>query len=170
MLARTWLVSLKGRPVSLGTHLPHPLGHDVGAGRAVVGVDNDDGDDDGRDDGHHGEQHVLPDQRHGTGGGRDQLHDDQEEHSEGQQDRDTQSHLLPWRDTRKKCKARPLLEPQDFRGDCIWISIKKIIIAKREWGSDRCHRKGDFGHRRVQEDHVRTRRRCPCQDRRLASE
>lgn len=67
----------------------------MGAGRAVVCVDDDDSDDDGRNDEHHGEQHVLPDQRHGTGGGRDQLHDDQEEHGEGQQDRDTQGHLLP---------------------------------------------------------------------------
>lgn len=81
--------------MALSTHLPHPLRHDVGAGRAVVRVDDNDGDDDGRDDEHHGEQHVLPDQRHGTGGGRDQLHNDQKEHSEGQQDRDTQRHLLP---------------------------------------------------------------------------
>lgn len=62
------------------THLAYPVGHDVGAGGAVVCIDDDDGDDDGRDDKHHGEQHVFPNQGHGTGGGRDQLHDDQEKH------------------------------------------------------------------------------------------
>ena len=76
------------------THLPHPLGHDVGAGGAVVCVDDDDGDDDGCDDEHHGKQHVLPDQGHGAGGGRDQLHNDQKEHGQGQQDRDAEGHLL----------------------------------------------------------------------------
>lgn len=78
------------------THLPHPLGHDVGAGGAVVRVDDDDGDDDGCDHKHHGEQHVLPNQGHGAGGGRDQLHDDQKEHGQGQQDRDAEGHLLSW--------------------------------------------------------------------------
>lgn len=62
------------------THLAYPVGHDVGAGGAVVCVDDNDGDDDGRDDKHHGEQHVFPNQGHSTGGGGDQLHDDQEEH------------------------------------------------------------------------------------------
>lgn len=61
----------EGRPGSLGSHLPHPLGHDVGAGRTVVCVDDDDGDDDGRNDKDHGEQHILPDQGHSAGGGRD---------------------------------------------------------------------------------------------------
>ena len=72
------------------------------AGRAVVGVDHDDGDDDGGDDEDHGEEHVLPDERDGAGGGGDELHDDQQEDGEGQQDGDGQSHLLPWRrrDTR----------------------------------------------------------------------
>lgn len=64
----------------LAAHLPHPLWHDVGAGGAVVCVDDDDGDDDGCDDKHHGEKHVFANQRHGTGGGRDQLHNDQKEH------------------------------------------------------------------------------------------
>lgn len=62
----------------------------------MVGVDDDDGDDDGGDDEHHGEQHVLPDERHGAGGRGDELHDDQQEHSQRQQHRDAESHLLPW--------------------------------------------------------------------------
>lgn len=66
------------------THLPHPLGHHVGAGRAVMRVDDNDSDDDGRNDEDHGEQHVLSDQGHSTGGGRDQLHNDQKEHGQGQ--------------------------------------------------------------------------------------
>lgn len=52
----------------------------MGAGGAVVCVDDDDGDDDGGDDKHHGEQHVFSNQGHSTGGGRDQLHNDQKEH------------------------------------------------------------------------------------------
>lgn len=79
----------KGKPGGphrgeVSTHLPHPLGHDVGAGGAVMGVDDDDGDDDGCYDEHHGEEHVFPNQGHSAGGGRDQLHDDQKEHGQGQ--------------------------------------------------------------------------------------
>lgn len=97
---------------TLLTHLPHPLGHDVGAGGAVVRVDDNDSDDDGCDDKDHGEQHVLPNQGHGAGGGWDQLHDDQKEHGQGQQDRDAQGHLLPWtkwRNTRSHLLGAKLL-------------------------------------------------------------
>lgn len=77
-----------------GAHLPDPVGHGVRARGAVVGVDDDDGDDDGSNDEHHGEQHVLANQRHCTGRGGDQLHDDQQEHSQRQQHRDAESHFL----------------------------------------------------------------------------
>lgn len=62
-----------------------------------MGVDDNDSDDDGGNDKHHGEQHVLPNERHSTGGRRDQLHDDQQEHSQREQDRDAEGHLLTWR-------------------------------------------------------------------------
>lgn len=61
-----------------------------------MGVDDDDGDDDGGDDKDHGEEHVLPNKRHCAGGRGDQLHDDQQEHSQRQQDGDAESHLLTW--------------------------------------------------------------------------
>ena len=57
-------------------------------------VDDDDSDDDGGDDEDHGEEHVLPNEWYSTGGRGDQLHDDQQEHSQRQQDRDAESHLL----------------------------------------------------------------------------
>lgn len=79
------------------THFADPLWHRVGAWGAVVGVDDNDGDDDGGNDKHHGEEHVLPDERHSTGGRRDELHNDQQEHSQRQQDGDAESHLLAWR-------------------------------------------------------------------------
>lgn len=93
------------------THLPHPVGHDMGAGGAVVRVDDDDSDDDGCDDEHHGEEHVFPNQGHRAGGGGDQLHDDQQEHGEGQQHRDAQGHLLSWTKWRRSTPA-PLLRPE----------------------------------------------------------
>lgn len=81
---------------SKSTHRADPLWHRVSARGAVVGVDDNDGDDDGGNDKHHGEEHVLPDERHGARGRRDQLHDDQQEHSQRQQDGDAEGHLLTW--------------------------------------------------------------------------
>lgn len=57
-------------------------------------VDDYDGNNDGGDDKYHGEQHVFPDERNGAGGGRDELHDNEQEDGEGQQDGDRQSHLF----------------------------------------------------------------------------
>lgn len=59
-------------------------------------VDDDDGDDDGGDDKHHGEEHVFSYKGDGAGGGGDQLHDNEQEDSQGQQDGDGQSHLFTW--------------------------------------------------------------------------
>lgn len=75
-------------------NLADPGRHGVRARRAVVRVDDNNGDDDGGDDEDHGEEHVFPDQRNGAGGGRDQLHDNQQEDGQRQQDGDGQSHLL----------------------------------------------------------------------------
>jgi len=72
----------RGNTQSPGAHLPDPGWHGVSAGGAVVGVDDDDGDDDGSDDKHHGKQHVFAYQRHCAGGRGNQLHDDQQEHSQ----------------------------------------------------------------------------------------
>lgn len=67
---RAGLPHAEGARASLA-HLAYPVRHDVGAGGAVVCVDDDDCDDDGRNDKHHGEQHVFPNQGHGARGGRD---------------------------------------------------------------------------------------------------
>lgn len=69
-------------------------------------VDDDDRDDDGGDDKHHGEKHVFSYERNGTGGGGDQLHNDQQEDGQGQQDRDGESHLLPFRPEKTENKTR----------------------------------------------------------------
>lgn len=61
-----------------------------------MGVDDDDSDDDGGNDEYHGEEHVLPNEWYSAGGRGDQLHNDQKEHSQRQQDRDAESHLLTW--------------------------------------------------------------------------
>lgn len=67
------------------------------AGRAMMRVDDYDGDDDGGDDKNHSEEHVFPYERNSTGGRGDQLHDNQQEHSQRQQNGDGESHLFPWR-------------------------------------------------------------------------
>lgn len=60
----------------------------------MVDVDGKDGDDDGERDEDHGEHEVLPDERDGFGGGRDDLLDDEEEDGERHQDRGAQGDLL----------------------------------------------------------------------------
>lgn len=64
-----------------------------------MSVDDNHCDDDGGDDKHHGEEHVFPYEGNSTRGGRDELHNDQQEHGQRQQDWDGQRHLLPWRET-----------------------------------------------------------------------
>lgn len=73
---------------------PHPVRHRVGARGAMVHVEHKDGDDDGQGDKDHGEEQVLPNQGDDQGGRRDDLRDEQQEHSEGQQHGDAQSYLF----------------------------------------------------------------------------
>lgn len=82
-------------------HLTDPTRHRVGAWGTVVRVDDYDSNDDGGDDKDHGEEHVLPNERHSTGSGGDELHDDQQEHGQREQDGDAEGHLLTWGDTSK---------------------------------------------------------------------
>lgn len=63
------------------SHLADPVWHGVGAWRAVVGVDDNDSDNDRSNDKHHGEEHVLSNEGYSAGGGGDELHNDQQEHS-----------------------------------------------------------------------------------------
>lgn len=74
---------------------------------AVVGVDDNDSDNDGRNDKDHGEEHVLPNERYSAGGRGDQLHNDQQKHSQRQQDRDAESHLLTWEIQKKNIFIAP---------------------------------------------------------------
>lgn len=61
---------------------------------AVVDIEHKDSDDDAERDKNHGEEEVLANQRDDERRRRDGLCDDQQEHSEGEEDRDTQSDLL----------------------------------------------------------------------------
>lgn len=61
-----------------------------------MGVDDNDSDYNWCNDKDHGEEHVFPNKRHSTGGRRDQLHNDEQEHSQRQQNGDAESHLLTW--------------------------------------------------------------------------
>lgn len=71
-----------------------PAGHLVGAGRAVVHIEHEDGDDDGQRDENHGEEEVLADEGDDEGRGRDDLCDEEKEDGEGEQHRDAQGDLL----------------------------------------------------------------------------
>ena len=73
---------------------PHPVGHVVGAGGAVVHVEDEDGDDDGEGDEDHGEEQVLADEWDDQRGGRDDLRDEQQEDGEREQHGDAERDLL----------------------------------------------------------------------------
>lgn len=62
-------------------------------------VDDDDSDDDGGNDHYHCEEHVFPYEGNSTGSGGDQLHNNQQEDSQRQQDRDGESHLFTCRES-----------------------------------------------------------------------
>lgn len=87
-------ITKKKKKQSRNTNLPDPGRHGVRARGAVMRVDDDDGDYDRGDDKDHGEEHVFPNERNGAGGGRDELHNNEQEDREGQQDGDGQSHLF----------------------------------------------------------------------------
>lgn len=63
-----------GLSEATGTHSPeghpHPVGHVVVLGRAVVDIEHEDGDDNGQGDEDHGEEQVLADERDDQRGGR----------------------------------------------------------------------------------------------------
>lgn len=80
-----------------GPHLADPVRHGVSAWGAVVSVDDNDSDDDRGNDKDHGEEHVLPNEWYSAGGRGNQLHNDQQEHSQRQQDRDAESHLFTYK-------------------------------------------------------------------------
>lgn len=65
---------------ALDEEVAHPRRHLVGAGLAIVDVQDYDGDDYGERHHHHGEQDVLAQQRQGEGGRWDDFGDEEEEH------------------------------------------------------------------------------------------
>lgn len=69
-------------------------------------VDDNHGDDDRSNDEDHGEEHVFANERNGAGRGRDQLHDNQQEHGERKQDGDAEGHLLTYTNTRHLKKSQ----------------------------------------------------------------
>lgn len=63
-------------------------------GRAVVDVKHENSDDNAECDKDHGEEQVLADERDDQRRGGDGFRDNKKEHSEGEQDRDTERDLL----------------------------------------------------------------------------
>lgn len=70
------------------------MGHLVSAGRAMVHIEHKDSDDDGQSDKNHSEEEVLANKWDNKGRGWNDLSNEEEEDSEGQQHRDTQGDLL----------------------------------------------------------------------------
>lgn len=59
-----------------------------------MNVEHYDGDDDAQPDQQHGEQEVLPQERHCQGRGGHDLRDEEEEHRLREEDADAEGHLL----------------------------------------------------------------------------
>lgn len=93
MITQTYL-NTKREAALFHTYLADPSRHGVCAGGAVVCVDDNHSDDDGSNDKDHSEKHVFADEWNSTGGGGDQLNNHQQEHSQREQDRDAEGHLL----------------------------------------------------------------------------
>lgn len=124
---KIWSAQWKpGNMESHRAHLPDPVRHGVSAWGAVVGVDDDDRDDDWSDDKHHCKQHVFAYQRHCTGGGGNQLHNDQKEHSQRQQDRDAESHFLTChaKKTKTQTKKKPRNKKKKQNHCCSYHSVQ----------------------------------------------
>lgn len=68
----------------------------MGVGRAVVQVEDDHAEDDGKRDQDHGEHDVVDDDGDGQRRLRDLVGQQQQEHGEGEQHVDGQTHLLTW--------------------------------------------------------------------------
>lgn len=92
----TWHDILHFGPQRHYTHLADPHGHLVGVGGAVVQVEHDHAEDDRKGDEDHGEHDVIDDDRNAQWGFRNFVSQQQQEHSEGEQDVDGQTHLLSW--------------------------------------------------------------------------
>ncbi len=73
---------------------PNPTGHGVSLRRAVMHIEHKHSDHDRQSHKYHGEKQVLSNQRDDERRGRDGFGDDQEEDSEGEENRNTQGHLL----------------------------------------------------------------------------
>lgn len=93
MITQTYL-NTKREAALFHTYLADPSRHGVCAGGAVMCVDDNHSDDDGSNDKDHSEKHVFADEWNSTGGGGDQLNNHQQEHSQREQDRDAEGHLL----------------------------------------------------------------------------
>lgn len=72
----------------------HPSGHAVRFWCAVMYIEHKDSDYDGKRNKYHGEKKILSDQRDDKRGGRNGLGDYQEENGEGEENGNTQRHLL----------------------------------------------------------------------------
>lgn len=84
-------------------------------------VEDKDGDDDTQSHKDHGEQQVLPNERDDQGRGRYGFSDNQQEHSEGQQDRNAQGDLLPtvWGQVEDQDSEEGDEEARDDEVDCV---------------------------------------------------
>lgn len=81
----------------------------MGHRRAVVHVQHKHGDDNAKGDKDHREEQVLSDERDDQRCGGDGFCDDEQEHSEGEQDRDTERDLLStvrWEIENQHCEER----------------------------------------------------------------
>lgn len=130
---KIWSAQWKpGNVQNYRAHLPDPGRHGVSAWGAVVGVDDNDRDDDWSDDKYHCKQHVFAYQRHCTGGGGNQLHNDQKEHSQRQQDRDAEGHFLTCHAEERKEKKKRHKKRQYHCWS--YHSVKRVFIGEgRMW-------------------------------------
>ena len=80
---------------ALDEEAANPRRHFVGAGFAVVHVEDDDGNDDGEGDEDHGEEDVFAEEGQGEGGGWDDFGNKEKEHGLGEEDINTEGDFLP---------------------------------------------------------------------------
>ncbi len=106
----------------LEKEITNPRRHGVvGGWGAVVHVDDEDGDDDWERDKDHDEQQVLSNERDHLGGGRDDLFYDQEEHSEGHEDRGREWQLLSfvWGKVKHQDSQKGQTQARDDEEECV---------------------------------------------------
>lgn len=95
-----WPLHVKVRRQPFNEHYLDPAGHGMRQGRSVEEIDDDDGDGDGDANHGHGEEEIYTDERDRACGRRDHLGDQEQEHDEGEEDRDAERYLV----MRKKMK------------------------------------------------------------------